>query len=440
MSDTVIKVENLSKLYHLGERQAGYKTLRESLTNSIISPLLRRYQKRQSSKIPTEKTEYNRRKDGNSESKIWALRDVSFKVKRGEVVGIIGRNGAGKSTLLKILAKITEPTIGRVELNGRVGSMLEVGTGFHPELTGRDNVYLYGAILGMDRHEVSRKYGAIVSFAEIQQFMETPVKRYSSGMYMRLAFSVAAHLDPEILLVDEVLAVGDQAFQSKCLGKIDEVAHAQGRAVVFVSHNMTSIQRLCSTCVYIDGGRIKQVGPVASVLRAYMAMPDGDEPMCILDQPRIDKSLGERVRFSECAVINAAADKRKMLMYGEPFKVVMKVTADSGMDGVSFGVRIDNAVGEAIVHSISELDDGLFKVRRGASILVSAAFKNLHLSPGTYWLTVSARSGSLGLDQVVQALKFHVLEAAYPGVMPHPGVWGYVIAPADWACEESPHD
>ncbi len=204
---------------------------------------------------------------------IWALKDVSFEVKHGEVVGIIGRNGAGKTTLLKILSRITEPTEGRAEIHGRVGSLLEVGTGFHPELTGRENIYLNGAILGMKKAEIDRKFDEIVAFAEIEKFLDTPVKHYSSGMYVRLAFAVAAHLEPEILLVDEVLAVGDDAFQKKCLGKMGDVAR-EGRTVLFVSHNMGAINQLCPTCVWLDYGRIRSLGPTSPIVSSYLKAGD----------------------------------------------------------------------------------------------------------------------------------------------------------------------
>ncbi len=260
MPSPVIKVENLSKQYRIGGAKEGYKTFREILVDTAKAP----FQKIYSLVNPKSKS-----KDLKFET-IWALKDVSFEVKRGEVVGIIGRNGAGKSTLLKVLSKITEPTEGRVELRGRVGSLLEIGTGFHPELTGHENVYLYGAILGMDRWEVTRKFDEIVAFAELKKFIETPVKRYSSGMYMRLAFAVAAYIETEILLVDEVLAVGDSSFQKKCIGKMDEVAKG-GRTVLFVSHQLNQIRRLCSRCILMDLGNMQMYGPTIEVLNAYEA-------------------------------------------------------------------------------------------------------------------------------------------------------------------------
>ena len=256
MSDTVIRVENLSKKYvisHRGER-GSYSTFRESIASGVKS-LARRF----SSGDPT----------GPSQEEFWALKDVSFEVKRGEVVGIIGRNGAGNSTLLKVLSRITEPTSGRITIDGRMASLLEVGTGFHPELTGRENVFLNGSILGMSRSEVRRKFDEIVAFAEVEKFLDTPVKRYSSGMYVRLAFAVAAHLETEIMVIDEVLAVGDSSFQKKVLGKMGEVASG-GRTVLFVSHQMSTLLAICQSGLLLQSGRVRKQGDIKSVARDYM--------------------------------------------------------------------------------------------------------------------------------------------------------------------------
>ncbi len=260
MSDIAIRVENLSKLYHIGSGPR-HDTLRDAL-----AARLRRDHGRPTTDDPSST---GHRPPSHQDTEFWALRDVSFEVKRGEVVGVIGRNGAGKSTLLKILSRITEPTSGRAEIHGRVGSLLEVGTGFHPELTGRENIYLNGAILGMKRAEIDRRFDEIVAFAEIDRFLDTPVKRYSSGMYVRLAFAVAAHLEPEVLIVDEVLSVGDAAFQKKCLGKMGDVA-GEGRTVVFVSHNMAAVQSLCGRCLLLREGSAVAQGETADVISRYM--------------------------------------------------------------------------------------------------------------------------------------------------------------------------
>jgi lipopolysaccharide transport system ATP-binding protein len=259
VSDTIIRVENLGKKYIIGHQQEGrsqYVALRDVIAEGAKS-VVKRFTKPQESNPNREE--------------FWALKDVSFEIKQGECVGIIGRNGAGKSTLLKILSRITEPTTGRISIKGRVASLLEVGTGFHPELTGRENIYLNGAILGMSRAEIKKKFDEIVAFAEVEKFLDTPVKRYSSGMYVRLAFAVAAHLEPEILVVDEVLAVGDAAFQKKCLGKMGDVATKEGRTVLFVSHNMGAINTLCTSSIWLESGNIKEFAQSNCITEKYLA-------------------------------------------------------------------------------------------------------------------------------------------------------------------------
>ena len=265
MSDTVIKVENLGKKYIIGhQKQENYTALRDVIANGVKG-LGRKLIEPWDQKI----TEQNH-------EEFWALKDVSFEIKQGDRVGIIGRNGAGKSTLLKILSRITEPTTGSIRIKGRVASLLEVGTGFHPELTGRENIFLNGAILGMSRTEIQRKFDEIVAFAEVEKFLDTPVKRYSSGMYVRLAFAVAAHLEPEILVVDEVLAVGDAQFQKKCLGKMEDVGK-EGRTVLFVSHNIGMIRSLCQRCILLSGGTVIQDEVTESVLATYLSIIGLDE-------------------------------------------------------------------------------------------------------------------------------------------------------------------
>jgi lipopolysaccharide transport system ATP-binding protein len=265
MIDLAIRVTGLGKQYRIGKQLGSYNTLRDSIMNALSAPL-----RRGKGLFNGQATVWRDPHDS-----IWALKDVSFDVRRGEVIGIIGRNGAGKSTLLKILSQITAPTVGEVALHGRVGSLLEVGTGFHPELTGRENIYLSGAILGMKNAEINRKFDEIVEFAEVRQFIETPVKHFSSGMYLRLAFAVAAHLEPEILIVDEVLAVGDAAFQKKCLGKMEGVAK-EGRTVLFVSHNMQAVTRLCERVLLLDGGSIVGDGPASQVVTTYLTSGEGN--------------------------------------------------------------------------------------------------------------------------------------------------------------------
>ncbi len=264
MSDTVIQVDNLGKKYIIGhQKQENYTALRDVISNGVKG-LGRKLLKPWGKSLPNPASE-----------EFWALKDVSFEIKQGDRVGIIGRNGAGKSTLLKILSRITEPTTGSIRIKGRVASLLEVGTGFHPELTGRENIFLNGAILGMSRAEIKRKFDEIVAFAEVEKFLDTPVKRYSSGMYVRLAFAVAAHLEPEILVVDEVLAVGDAAFQKKCLGKMEDVAKG-GRTVLFVSHNIGSVKSLCNSAILLCQGKIVEQGVTSQVVDSYLLSATGD--------------------------------------------------------------------------------------------------------------------------------------------------------------------
>jgi len=293
-----IRVSHLCKQYKLGGPQEQYHTFRDALINSLKAPF-KVYRKG----LPVER--------------FWALKDVSFDVEQGEVVGIIGRNGAGKSTLLKILSRITSPTEGSVELHGRVGSLLEVGTGFHPELTGRENIYLSGSILGMKRKEIDAKLDYIVKFSEIEKFLDTPVKRYSSGMYVRLAFSVAAHLEPEILIIDEVLAVGDVAFQKKCLGKMGEVAN-EGRTVLFVSHNMGAVNQLCDKGIWLDKGQIKMIGDTNDVISTYLSVGDVESGEHKWNNVK-DAPGNEKIRLHAVRVLNPHYEVSSVVDMSSPF-------------------------------------------------------------------------------------------------------------------------
>ncbi len=258
MEDPIIEIKNISKKYNITHQRGGYVALRDVLTNILMSPFL--FLKNKAKQVAGLETK----------EEFWALKDVNFEVKKGEVMGIIGRNGAGKSTLLKILSQITPPTHGEIKIHGKVGSLLEVGTGFHPELSGRENIFLNGAILGMTKKEIAEKFDAIVEFAGIDKFLDTPVKYYSSGMYVRLAFSVAAHMEPDILIVDEVLAVGDAEFQKKCLGKMNEITKTEGRTILFVSHNLEAIKKLCSRCVLLEKGKLKKIGDTEEIIDSYL--------------------------------------------------------------------------------------------------------------------------------------------------------------------------
>src|SRR5690606_37210143 len=282
MSDIAIKVEGLGKEYIIGHQKQG------DLMNSFSAGWKRLFQK------------------SKTKESFWALKDLNFEIRKGEAVGIIGRNGAGKSTLLKILSRITEPTKGRFEINGRVSSLLEVGTGFHPELTGRENIYLNGTILGMNRKEIKQKFDEIVAFSGVEKFLDTPVKHYSSGMKVRLAFSVAAHLEPEILIIDEVLAVGDAEFQKKCLGKMDEVSKGEGRTVIFVSHNMGAVQNLCQKGIVLERGTAKSFDKIEEALEGYLESLKSNSRQKI--EERVDRGGNGKVRIADMILVNGRND------------------------------------------------------------------------------------------------------------------------------------
>ncbi len=325
MGYLAIQAEALGKRYRIGGRRERYKTLRDTLANAASSPVRRL------------RSVLRNRSAAVADETIWALRDISFEVQRGGVVGIIGRNGAGKSTLLKILSRITRPTVGYVDVWGRVGSLLEVGTGFHPELTGRENIYLNGTILGMRRHEIARKFDEIVQFAEVEKFVDTPVKHYSSGMYMRLAFAVAAHLEPEILLVDEVLAVGDVAFQKKCLGKMGEVAE-EGRTILFVSHNMAAIKQLCKTGILLHEGRILKQGRIGDVIQEYIGGA-ALSAHCV-DLKASDHVTGlNGIQVHRVELLNHV-EGLFAVPWGEPIRLRLDITVSKPLQHVNFGLGI----------------------------------------------------------------------------------------------------
>ena len=329
MSKPIISVENLSKAYYLGRRFDRNQTFRDAIVQMAKTPM-RRLRERSG---PAR----------DSADAFWALRNVSFDVQRGEVLGLVGRNGAGKSTLLKVLSRITEPTEGRAVLRGRVASLLEVGTGFHPELSGRENIYLNGSILGMSHSEIKTKFDQIVAFSEIEQFLDTPVKRYSSGMYVRLAFAVAAHLEPEILIVDEVLAVGDARFQKRCLGKMQEVARGQGRTVLFVSHNMQAISTLTTRCVLMKQGQVHAVGPTADIIGDYIR-EGGSASDMIYTAPASDKKpLITRVELRTSEPHNVQAN-------GKPMQVIVEITTPRPIESARLSFHACNNLGDSVIH------------------------------------------------------------------------------------------
>jgi len=367
MSHTAIHAETLSKQYRIG-RTARYKALRDVLAQALKAPFR---------KIS--------RTDDRSDAFIWALKDVSFEIKHGDAVGIIGRNGAGKSTLLKILSRIAEPTSGFARIHGRLASLLEVGTGFHPELTGRENIFLNGAILGMGRAEIGRKFDAIVDFAEIERFVDTPVKYYSSGMYVRLAFSVAAHLEPEILLVDEVLAVGDAAFQKKCLGRMGDIAR-QGRTILFVSHNMGAVESLCSRVVWIDGGRVRMDGPVRETIGAYLTSSMRiSRDIGVAQMPRV--TGGKDIRLVGFELLDEHGAECCNFRYGQSIAMRFHVRIlDPRRRYFAIEWTIVTATGERVLYGSSSPQGQLLISPDGENSTIECYIPELQLAKGTYFV------------------------------------------------------
>ena len=384
------RAERLGKRYRVSRAAPrgnfGYRTLQEELVRLATAPWRR----------------FRNRPSAEQSEDFWAIRDADFEIQRGEVVGIIGRNGAGKSTLLKILSRITKPTTGRVELQGRVGSLLEVGTGFHPELTGRENIYLNGAILGMSRREIDRNFDEIVAFAEVERFLDTPVKRYSSGMYVRLAFAVAAYLEPEILIVDEVLAVGDMAFQRKCLGRMKEVGRT-GRTVLFVSHNMPAVESLCTRAILLDEGRVVRDGEVADLVGEYrrrtMALQArGGVPF-----------RGEGRVLRSATLLDIEGAPTNFIPLGGEFRLRIGIETPEPIRYPTLGVGIDDANGQRMltVHTpqsrigVEELE---------GHCAVDCRISEFPLAPGDYWVKVALSVGGSEVDSEERALHFTVVD------------------------------
>jgi lipopolysaccharide transport system ATP-binding protein len=367
-----IQVDNISKMFRLGE--VGSSTLTEDLRS-----ILRRLSGKSGSEIGE-----NDRTSGSSHGSVWALQNIGFEVNRGEIVGLVGRNGAGKSTLLKILSRTTAPTSGEIRMKGKVASLLEVGTGFHPDLTGRDNIYLNGAILGMRRAEIKSKFDEIVEFAGVQRYIDTPVKRYSSGMYVRLAFAVAAHLDPEILIIDEVLAVGDAEFQAKCLGKMKDVAD-KGRTVLFVSHNMGAVADLCTRAILLQNGRLTLDGPTDDVIRTYVKqnMKVGLNDASALNDPTVRRGTGE-ARFEAIKMTNAEGLEKNEFQKGETIKFNQKVRIHADTQVLYSNISLRSGRTRDVITSTgrNRVLGGPFKA--GQEIEIEYTFENQALNPGVY--------------------------------------------------------
>jgi lipopolysaccharide transport system ATP-binding protein len=387
---TAIVAEGISKRYRIGEYKAGYQTLRDTLSHTARRALRLEHV-------------------DHSLEELWALKDVSFTVGEGEVVGFIGRNGSGKSTLLKILTQITPPTQGTAWIRGRVGSILEVGTGFHPELTGRENTYLNGAILGMKRREINSKFDQIVDFSGIGKFIDTPVKRYSSGMYVRLAFAVAAHLDPEVLIIDEVLAVGDYEFQQRCMGRIEDIS-SSGRTVLFVSHDMSSISRLCNRAYWLDGGRVMREGPAEEVVAAYLQGASGSGAETSFGEGGLGT---EALRLLSTRVVNENGDTVQTVDVRDPFGIALSF-AVLGETGPLFPkLKLANDRGEVAFNALDTDPRWRSQPERGTYTCTAWIPPNL-LNEGVFSVDVTVASlGGAGLANhvnVPSAVKFHVVD------------------------------
>lgn len=393
MGAPIIVAQGLGKKFTLGAKREPYTALREVIgrkARALLSP-------------------GGRAKAGNE---FWALKDLDFSIQEGDRVGIIGRNGAGKSTLLKVLSRIIDPTEGRAEIRGRLASLLEVGTGFHPELSGRENIYLNGSILGMSRAEITARFDAIVDFAEVDQFLDTPVKRYSSGMYVRLAFAVAAHLEPEILVVDEVLAVGDAEFQRKCIGKMKEVSSG-GRTVLFVSHNMAAIQNLCNTAMYLRHGKLVVQGNTPAVVAEYLRATDAGPASDLA--ARMDRQGNGAVRFTDFSLGTPEGGELAAAQTGSA--VVFRFDFQPGQGPVNnlhLAMGIDDIYGQRILHLSNETTGQVFPRAQGSS-RISILLPRCPLLPGTYGFTLFSTVNGEVADYIFNAGTFHVESGDYFG-------------------------
>jgi len=420
MSDTVISAENLGKQYVIGRRRAGDNGLRHVLENGLRAPFAW-------FRSPRERA-------GKSNKEFWALKDVSFSIKHGEAVGIIGKNGAGKSTLLKLLSRITEPSTGEIRYRGRVASLLEVGTGFHPELTGRENIYLNAAILGMTRADIARRFDEIVAFSEVEKFLDTPVKRYSSGMYVRLAFGVAAHLDPDILLVDEVLAVGDASFQRKCLGKMGAVV-GQGRTVLLVSHNMAAISSLCNRALLIQSGRLERSGPPKAVIEEYLSRVhlSAGSPV----SARRDRRGSGRIRFINVVVLNERGEVVETVTSGQNISICLEYEIPEGekLENAVVQIKFAGPLGQPLFACLSRAS-----VREPFALTPSSRLlcriPRLPLLAGVYTYSVWCTVGETMEDAISEAGKLTVAEGDYFGTgrLP-PAVNGEFLVAHSWSVE-----
>lgn len=410
----IIEVNNLAKIYNYGDREPYY-SLRDAISNLSPTSFIKSATKKKKTK------------------EFWALKDISLQINEGEILGIVGPNGAGKSTLLKILSRITQPTKGTVILRGRVGSLLEVGTGFHPELTGRENVYLNGAILGMTTKEIKSKFDEIVNFSELEKFIDTPVKKYSSGMYVRLAFSVAAHLEPEILLIDEVLAVGDAKFQRKCLGKMDEVSRKSKRTVIFVSHDLGAVKNLCKMTALIDGGRLKAFGPTSKIIDKYMEKvhKEVNEKNSLL---KISNRLGNGdVRINKVRISNSENKNANFAVSGEQLTFIFDYKAYKKYKKVNLSFSIHSLLGQNIILIQSKYTNDYFDVNKGSGT-IQYTINELPLISGQYLIYFRMDKQGVELDYPKDpAYKLKVIDGDFYGTGAIPLQHSPVLVRGQWS-------
>jgi lipopolysaccharide transport system ATP-binding protein len=399
MSKTAIKIENLSKIYRLGEIGTG--TISRDLDRWFKTKVLKK-------EDPFLKIgESNDRSSTGNSDIVYSLQDINCEIKQGDAVGIIGRNGAGKSTLLKILSRVTTPTTGKININGRVASLLEVGTGFHPELTGRENIYLNGAILGMRKREIDRKLDEIIEFSGVERYIDTPVKRYSSGMYVRLAFAVAAHLESEILIVDEVLAVGDAEFQKKCLGKMGEVSKGEGRTVLFVSHNLNSVELLCNKGILIENGHIISNDYISNTLKVYTRLNSSEENF----KPNFLKRTG--IGYVKCTNVEIVTHT-PVIKSGEPFSVILSYSAErfDSSDNFEFVIGVWNINNSDMFMLSTKYIFNSFRLNNEKG-KIEFKVEKLNLNYGRYYINVLIRRNGIDNDFIEKVMHFDVLNADY---------------------------
>jgi lipopolysaccharide transport system ATP-binding protein len=390
MPNVVIRLENVSKQYRLGN--VGTGTLSHDLNRLFAKAL--------GKEDPTRKVGVSNRLDTVDGRYVWALQDVNLDIHDGEVLGIVGKNGAGKSTLLKLMSRVTSPTTGNIKIKGRIASLLEVGTGFHPELTGRENIFLNGAILGMTKREITSKFDEIVDFSGVRKYVDTPVKRYSSGMYVRLAFAVAAHLEPEILIVDEVLAVGDAEFQKKAIGKMQSVSRS-GRTVLFVSHNLTAVEQLCTKGILMQNGMLKMEGKVHDITTAYKEMS--------VDENELRRSGTRLMEFLEYRMVNSAGAKSDEVFLGDDFIVEATARANEPTDLCDMTLDIRNDSNEFIGH-VTNADDRfeIKKIMKGDTVSVAVTVKKICFSPGTYYISLWLGNMYGTFDYIENCIRFTI--------------------------------